>query len=700
MGIIFLILSFSLTALSKNYLIKICIIAFLITGFLSELYFNILFFPPETKDEEIEAEVITISEQSNFNVILAEVNKIGEEDTRDYRILIYDYSKNSKLVSGNCIKFNGNIIPSNADEEVSSYNIAKGISGTVFQSGGIKKISEGKEHLSALFTRYRYNITNYIVSLCGDSAGGLLSALLLGDKSHMDPDLNLSFKVTGISHILALSGMHLTILCGALYIILSLFKIDKRLSVLINSLFCIGFMLLTGMPSSIMRAGLMFLLASALYLLFGCKDSITNLFISVFIIIAIQPYSVFDIGLWLSAIATLGILIGINMLDRPYEKEKSISKFLKGLLFSLYYSIFAISATLLICVFVFDGISWLGGICTLVFGILTELYIYIGFCVLAIGAIFPQVGAILTPFYTFIYDLANFFSELPLSYTSSNFIAVKILAIAVTAFMMIIIFVRLKNKKLITAILFILLISVYTVSVLGSVIQSHDDNIIYSSEDADRFILRSDGEITLVEFSSLDSSDYFNSTKFLTRNNLCKIDNYVILNYSSSMRGTLTDTVRSLMADKVYIPLPKSEYEDKIATTLYDELSALKKDVIFYSDNEEIKVGSFKILLFDRIYTTEANACAAIFRYENKIFGYMSSGALELFPKASTMLYATDYLIFGGFGSDYKVEPYIYEISQYIETVILADDNIFFKDNSVDDNTQVIDFYSDIFLLD
>ena len=102
--------------------------------------------------------------------------------------------------------------------------------------------------------------------------------------------------------------MHLAILAAAIFGIFRLLRLNKRLSYVFVMLFTLFYMLLTGMPSSVMRAGLMVIISSLLFIFATTSDSLTNLLLSFFIIILIEPYAIYDLSLLLSAFATFGII--------------------------------------------------------------------------------------------------------------------------------------------------------------------------------------------------------------------------------------------------------------------------------------------------------------------------------------------------------------------------------------------------------
>ena len=153
----------------------------------------------------------------------------------------------------------------------------------------------------------------------------------------------------------------------------------------------------------------------------------TSLFIAVTFILIINPYSLYDTSLWLSAFATLGIVV-----FSEYQSNKlCVNKFLDFFVASLLSTFFAIGATFIFSVFNFNGISLLSPLSTLIFSLLIEAFIYFGIIVLIIGGFVP-IKMIFVYFGDFIINIADKLSSIDFIYALTSYSSVKILAIIFT----------------------------------------------------------------------------------------------------------------------------------------------------------------------------------------------------------------------------------------------------------------------------
>ena len=159
---------------------------------------------------------------------------------------------------------------------------------------------------------------------------GILCRLFLGIKDGAPQSFLSDMKTLGVSHLLAVSGLHVTALLAGIDFVLTKIAGKSRAKYVILSCIAVVYMAVTGFTGSVVRASLMYLL-SRLSLITGRKDDpVTSLTVAAFVIIAVNPPSVFDIGFLLSFFAALGIIVaGAPAAKYIEEKLPGKIKFLK-----------------------------------------------------------------------------------------------------------------------------------------------------------------------------------------------------------------------------------------------------------------------------------------------------------------------------------------------------------------------------------
>ncbi len=150
-------------------------------------------------------------------------------------------------------------------------------------------------------------------------SAAIIAAMVLGDKSQLSPETKQDYSSAGASHVLALSGLHISILLSILSILLRNVGVKTRMA--IQLLFVWSFALLVGMPVSILRVAVMFTLLILVKSMGLINYSMNTLFTAAFIILLFSPQSLFDVGFQLSFAAVFFILIASRCLWSRVNKD-------------------------------------------------------------------------------------------------------------------------------------------------------------------------------------------------------------------------------------------------------------------------------------------------------------------------------------------------------------------------------------------
>ena len=152
------------------------------------------------------------------------------------------------------------------------------------------------------------------------SVYAVVAAMALGDKSQLTKNLRESYAVTGASHVLALSGLHL----GIVYTLLSLLLNRRRWQVVsqVIIIVCVWlFVFLVGMSASVVRAAVMLTVYALLSLGHRNKMSVNTLAFAAIVMLLFNPRSLFDIGFQLSFMAVLAILLFYPLFERVWPQS-------------------------------------------------------------------------------------------------------------------------------------------------------------------------------------------------------------------------------------------------------------------------------------------------------------------------------------------------------------------------------------------
>ena len=188
-----------------------------------------------------------------------------------------------------------------------------------------KKISENQDHkLGKIINDIKIAINQKIEKTFDGNTQQIVKGLILGDTTNLEENLKANFQIANISHVLAVSGMHV------IYIIIGIeFALKKILGkrttnyiVIVSLLF---YMCITGFTSSIVRAGIMAIINILTFLLYRKKDIWSSIAISLFIILIENPYAITGIGLQLSYLGTIGIILFNKSIKQFLDSKDRIS---------------------------------------------------------------------------------------------------------------------------------------------------------------------------------------------------------------------------------------------------------------------------------------------------------------------------------------------------------------------------------------
>jgi ComEC/Rec2-related protein len=166
--------------------------------------------------------------------------------------------------------------------------------------------SAGSRSLS--FDRLNNRLSVMLRERVGGDEGALCSAMLLGDRSGLEDMLKRDFRRSGVSHILAVSGMHVSALTAAAGAALTAAGVRKRLRLVLLSAVAVAYLALLGFPLSAARSVIMVLSVYAGSFIGSGSDGINSLGLAALIILMSDPGSVCDVSFVLTMLSTLGIL--------------------------------------------------------------------------------------------------------------------------------------------------------------------------------------------------------------------------------------------------------------------------------------------------------------------------------------------------------------------------------------------------------
>lgn len=310
----------------------------------------------------------------NGSTLYGRVENVSTYDEMQY-IILKDVKVNNKPLSKNVrLKLYGAPYLSDGDEilleanfkSVSGLNEKGNVNSSLYKNGcyyTATKISRSNVEIlgntKTLSQKFRSAVKEKLLKHMSEENANITYAMLFGDKSGIDNETRNDFQISGIAHILAVSGLHVGLVAGLLAWILKKCHAKNWLNLIVTSAVLIFYCYLCGFSPSVVRATIM----SICLLLANCLgrryDSLSAIGFSGLLLLLVRPLYAFDIGFQLS----FGCVIGIAIFYRSVYSfiRKPIKKFILPNWIAKPVSVSISSQFLILPVLInyFDGVSFL-----------------------------------------------------------------------------------------------------------------------------------------------------------------------------------------------------------------------------------------------------------------------------------------------------------------------------------------------------
>lgn len=245
---------------------------------------------------------------------------------------------------------------------------------------------------------------------------GLLTGLLVGGSKNLSDTDQTAFRIAGLSHLVAVSGLHIGFLVGFCTLLFG-----KRCGTVVSIPLVLLFVPVAGATPSVLRAALMYLTAAGGFLLRRRSGGLNALLMALAVLLLVNPYAIASVGLQLSFASTLGLILFAGKLQHALEKPfagapKLARKALAVITSALSCTVCATIFTVPILLTSFGAVSVLSPISNLMTVGVTSLCFVGGFvlCVAAAvcPALVPMLAGLVRPLISYLLWSANIIADL------------------------------------------------------------------------------------------------------------------------------------------------------------------------------------------------------------------------------------------------------------------------------------------------
>ena len=407
-----------------NKKVTILLLIFIIAGFI-----HIKFLKYDYEKIYISLENVNIvgtivsskKEKQYINEYKIETEKINNIKLKKKFILL---TKNKEIEYGNKIKLEGTYIkPSKSRNyrgfDYSNYLKTENIYGTIEQNGKIELIKEKNiNYFFIILYKVKNKIIKNINNKFPEETRGVFLGILLGDKNSIEEDVRQNFADSSLSHILAVSGTHISYVVICISVLFKKLKLNKNIRKVLTSLVLFMYLYLVDFSVSATRAVIMSTIVIMQMLFYRKQDTITTIAFSSIIILINNPYSILNIGFLLSYGGTIGIILFVNKISTE-SKEDFFQRFKSYLKDICIVTISAQTIIMPIIIYYFNTISFTFIISNIIASLIIGPIIMIGLVIIAISFFKIPIISLIIRFYNILIVIlvktADIISKIPMS---------------------------------------------------------------------------------------------------------------------------------------------------------------------------------------------------------------------------------------------------------------------------------------------
>lgn len=613
-------------------------------------------------ERTLEMDITDIDRQSAYSSAYdVTVQNIDGDDVKIKAVAIFCFSTDISV--GDTVLANAEVSSRDDGEQLLTVTVYRPDDGFVRRfdrSGGFFSTLLKPEGWRVIVWQMRQWVSDRLDRYLGaDSA--ISKAFLLGDTSEVDTNIIRDFRRTGVSHLFAVSGLHISVLSGAVELLLRKLYVPRRMRGMTVSVLAFLLLCLSGFTMSAMRSVIMFWMVYIAFIVSEDNDPITTLFLAVTLILGVFPFAVYEIGLWMSFLATLGLLTVYPYMEKRIPRADFI-KGIKGYALRFLRSCLLVAAMTVVSNMFLLPISWgvfgefsLVSVPTnILLSPLNTAYLIMTTTILALGGV-PIVGdalavGIRAVSYVTV-EITEFFSEIEGATVSLRYPFAKYLILSFAVIMCVMLVVKFK-RKWIMAIPPVALCAVFVLS-MWIFHTTQKASVKYYGEKTSEVITVCDGrDVGIVDLSAGRYSQMAYAIRDAMKNGATDVDTLVLTTVSSTHISTMEYLFRSTLIETVYLPKPNNSKAIELSIKLVEFANACGVEAVLYSGGDIIKLCRESHVLADFAYNDNKRAVSLIFSGGGNVLGYVDafSFGTDMQNTVNYRLSACDTVIVGNNG--------------------------------------------------
>ncbi|MCI8387012.1 MAG: hypothetical protein HFE63_00910 [Clostridiales bacterium] len=622
----------------------------------------------------IEAVIVDVDYESGFaSTYTVRLRSVDGKNITEKGLIFADSSLGLSI--GDVFSANVDFLP--LGEVYSDYNKNEGSmmsSGWMFSCRTINDFEYIGDTISfeVFFAKLRAKSCSALSLYLDSDSASLAKALLLAVRDDLGVIMR-DFRRIGVSHLLALSGLHIAIIIGMIDRLLLKLRVGRLPRVVITILAIFAFLALIGFPYSALRAGIMISLSMLARIINRSSDRINTLFMAAALILLFDPAAIFDIGFQLSFCATLGVIVMTTDANRVYHEKLyrmvynyPILKHFRKMLGGIFASLGAIMFIMPLIWLHFGETSCLTVFTTLIMGFFGEILLmllpaYLICSLLKFHFFAGRLGWLISSISNITAFIASKLSmnSSPVSLKFQFTLPIIIICAAVIIVMM------LKDVRnwLYSLIPFGISVTIFfcCVGIYDHSYYNTSNLISFYSNTNDAMVLVSDRRGYFIDISSGSTSLVSPASEYLSNEYLTEFDTCVLTHLHRSHTYSLRKLCLNKLVRRFLIPEPVSESERCFVMDILELADEFNVKVEFYPrpDTASISVGNDMLIIYQHeVISRSTHPLIGLnIKLGNSNILYVGSSFWEGEGKLADIAANSDVVILGSHGPKIKSIP-------------------------------------------
>ena len=353
--------------------------------------------------------IVSEKEEKDYTYIYKiRIKEINNNKVRNKNFYISVKKKtNYKLEYADEILFEGEYIKPEVQRNYKGFNYSmylksEGIYGTIRIDKEIKVLRKNNLNvITIMANKLRNQIINNANKIFPNNSKGVFLGILLGYDEYISDEIKQNFSDSSLSHLLAVSGAHVSYVVLGMFLLFKYIKIPKKFNKIFSCILLIFYLYIINFTPSVTRAVIMSIISIIQVILYRKQDIATTISFSSLLILISNPYKILNIGFLLSYAGSVGIIVFSKKFEELKEEKIKI-KLLKTMKSMCLVTISAQILILPITIYYFNTISATFIISNIIAGIIIGPITIIGLVIIIVSFINLRLTAVIAKIYNIL----------------------------------------------------------------------------------------------------------------------------------------------------------------------------------------------------------------------------------------------------------------------------------------------------------